>query len=99
VDIVDCSSGGIAPAGPPNLEPGYQVPFAERIRGEAGDGTVAVGLITKPSMADEVVGLGKADLVALGRRLLRHPYWPLEAAHALRQEVTWPRQYERGRPS
>jgi 2,4-dienoyl-CoA reductase-like NADH-dependent reductase (Old Yellow Enzyme family) len=99
VDIIDCSSGGIAPVAPPRLEPGYQVPFAEQIRREAGVGTMAVGLITKPSLADEIVRLGKADLVALGRGLLRHPYWPLEAAHALGQEVAWPRQYERGRPS
>jgi 2,4-dienoyl-CoA reductase-like NADH-dependent reductase (Old Yellow Enzyme family) len=98
VDVVDCSTGGIGPAGPPSILPGYQVPFAAQIRLEADVSTIAVGLITLPPEADSIVREGKADLVALGRELLRHPYWPLDAAFALRQEIEWPRQYLRGKP-
>ena len=97
VDLVDCSSGGITPAGPPSIGPGYQVPFAERIRREAGVRTAAVGLIKTPELADEIVRNGRADLVALGRELLRHPYWPLEAARVLGHPVEWPRQYRHAR--
>jgi 2,4-dienoyl-CoA reductase-like NADH-dependent reductase (Old Yellow Enzyme family) len=97
VDLVDCSSGGIVPAAPPGIGPGYQVPFAAQIRREADIPTAAVGLITEPKLADEIVRNGRADLVALGRELLRHPYWPLHAAHALGHRVAWPRQYRRAR--
>jgi 2,4-dienoyl-CoA reductase-like NADH-dependent reductase (Old Yellow Enzyme family) len=97
VDLVDCSSGGIVPTAPPGIGPGYQVPFAAQIRREAGIPTAAVGLITQPELADEIVRNGRADLVALGRELLRHPYWPLHAAHALGHDVAWPRQYRRAR--
>jgi NADPH2 dehydrogenase len=98
VDLVDCSSGGIVPVGPPDLGPGYQVPFAEQIRREAGIRTAAVGLISTPELADELVRNGRADLVALGRELLRHPYWPLDAARLLGHDGGWPRQYRRARP-
>lgn len=98
VDVVDCSSGGITPQGPPTVEPGYQVLFADQIRREAGIKTVAVGLITEPRQAEEIVRQGQADLVALGRELLRHPYWPLDAAALLDQEIAWPRQYRRAKP-
>ncbi len=74
------------------------VPFSERIRREAGIRTIAVGLITVPEMADEIIRNGRADMVALGRELLRHPYWPLDAARALGQENAWPRQYLRAKP-
>jgi 2,4-dienoyl-CoA reductase-like NADH-dependent reductase (Old Yellow Enzyme family) len=97
VDVVDCSSGGILPSTPSDLGPGYQVPFAEKIRREAGVATVAVGLITKPELAEEIVRNGRADLVALGRELLRRPYWPLDAARKLGHEITWPRQYRAAR--
>jgi 2,4-dienoyl-CoA reductase-like NADH-dependent reductase (Old Yellow Enzyme family) len=97
VDLVDCSSGGSVPAVPPSIGPGYQAPFAEKIRQEAGIATAAVGLITVPELADEIVRNGRADLVALGRELLRHPYWPLDAARKLGHEITWPRQYRRAR--
>jgi 2,4-dienoyl-CoA reductase-like NADH-dependent reductase (Old Yellow Enzyme family) len=99
VDLVDCSSGGISPATPPNITSGYQVPFSARIRREAGVGTIAVGLISSPQLADEIVRAGRADLVALGRELLRHPHWPLDAAGELGKEIAWPRQYERARPA
>ncbi|HSJ56614.1 MAG TPA: NADPH dehydrogenase NamA [Anaerolineae bacterium] len=97
VDLVDCSSGGIVAAAPPSVGPGYQVPFAARIRQEAGVPTAAVGLITAPEQADEIVRNERADLVMLGRELLRHPYWPLHAARALGQEIDWPPQYRRAR--
>ncbi len=96
VDVVDCSSGGVVNVRPPTY-PGYQVPFAERVRREAGVPTVAVGLITEPAQAAEIVASGRADLVALGRQLLRDPYFPLHAARALGVDVAWPRQYERAK--
>jgi NADPH2 dehydrogenase len=97
VDLVDCSSGGTLPTGPSQVGPGYQVPFAEKVRAAAGIATAAVGLITSPELADEIVRNGRADLVILGREFLRHPYWPLEAARTLGQEVDWPRQYRRAK--
>jgi 2,4-dienoyl-CoA reductase-like NADH-dependent reductase (Old Yellow Enzyme family) len=97
VDMVDCSSGGIAPVAPAT-RPGYQVPFAEKICREAGISTMAVGLVTSPEMAAEIVQSGRADMVALGRELLRHPYWPLDAARTLGQDIAWPRQYLRAKP-
>jgi 2,4-dienoyl-CoA reductase-like NADH-dependent reductase (Old Yellow Enzyme family) len=97
VDLIDCSSGGLVPAPPLALGPGYQVPFADKIRREAGIATGAVGLISAPELADEIVRNGRADLVVLGRVLLRHPYWPLEAARVLHYDMPWPRQYQRAR--
>jgi 2,4-dienoyl-CoA reductase-like NADH-dependent reductase (Old Yellow Enzyme family) len=99
IDLLDCSSGGALPVPPSaaSLVPGYQVPFAEQIRREGGIPTAAVGLITKPEHADEVIREGKADLVAMGREFLRDPQWPLRAAAALGKEIGWPRAYERGR--
>lgn len=82
--------GSILPVGP-----GYQVPFAERIRREAGIATAAVGLITAPAQADEIIRNGRADLVLLGRELLRDPYWPQRAAVMLRQQPPVPSQYAR----
>jgi NADPH2 dehydrogenase len=67
-------------------------PRADKIRREAGRATAAVGLITGPELADEIVRNGRADLVVLGRELLRHPYWPLDATRRLGHEITWPRQ-------
>jgi 2,4-dienoyl-CoA reductase-like NADH-dependent reductase (Old Yellow Enzyme family) len=97
VDLIDCSSGGAVPSRPPNIGPGYQVPFAEQIRREAAVATAAVGLITSPELADEVVRNERADLVALGRELLRHPHWPLDAARVLGHPLEWPQQYWRAR--
>jgi 2,4-dienoyl-CoA reductase-like NADH-dependent reductase (Old Yellow Enzyme family) len=97
-DLVDCSSGGLVPSAAPPVGPGYQVPFAERVRREAGIATAAVGLITTPAQAEAVVAGGRADLVLLGRELLRDPRFPLRAAAALGAEGPWPRQYLRGRP-
>jgi 2,4-dienoyl-CoA reductase-like NADH-dependent reductase (Old Yellow Enzyme family) len=98
VDLVDCSSGGnVATAAVP-LGPGYQVPFAERIRREAGVATGAVGLITTAAQADEIVRDGRADCVFLARELLRDPYWPLRAARELGHLAPWPPQYLRAAP-
>ena len=97
VDLIDCSSGGIDASQKIPVYPGYQVGFAERIRREAGIATAAVGLISAPEMAEEIVAGGRADLVVLGRALLGDPMWPLRAAKALRAgNVAWPVQYERG---
>jgi 2,4-dienoyl-CoA reductase-like NADH-dependent reductase (Old Yellow Enzyme family) len=95
VDLVDCSSGGSSLQQKIPLEPGYQVPFAERIRREVGILTGAVGLITTPAQADEIVRSGKADLVLLAREFLRDPYFPLRAAKALGVELKPPAQYGR----
>lgn len=95
VDLVDCSSGGGAAGAKIALGPGYQVPFAARIRTEAGIATGAVGLITEPEQAERVLAEGSADLVLLGRELLRDPRWPLRAAQALGAEVPWPAPYAR----
>jgi 2,4-dienoyl-CoA reductase-like NADH-dependent reductase (Old Yellow Enzyme family) len=97
VDLVDASSGGNAANAHIPLEPGYQVPFAERIRHESGIATGAVGLITKSTQANEILQQGRADLIFLARELLRDPYWPLRAAHELHQEIVWPAQYERAK--
>ncbi len=95
VDLVDCSSGGLVPGAKIPLGPGYQVPFAARIRTEAGLPTGAVGLITEPAQAERILAEGSADLVLLGRELLRDPRWPLRAAQALGAEVSWPASYTR----
>jgi 2,4-dienoyl-CoA reductase-like NADH-dependent reductase (Old Yellow Enzyme family) len=98
VDLVDCSSGGnVADAKIP-LAPGYQVGFAARIRREAGIATAAVGLITEPAQANALIAEGEADFVFLARAMLRDPYWPLHAAAALGETVSWPKQYLRAAP-
>jgi 2,4-dienoyl-CoA reductase-like NADH-dependent reductase (Old Yellow Enzyme family) len=96
VDLLDCSAGGGHPAASPPVGSGFQTPFAERIRREAGIPTGAVGLITDPVQADHIVRTGQADLVLLGRQLLREPTWPLRAARELGQDVDRPVQYLRG---
>lgn len=98
VDLIDCSSGGVVPNAKIPVGPGYQVPFAERIRREAGVMTGAVGMITDSAQADAIVGGGKADVVLLAREFLREPYWPMHAAQNLGQEVAWPAQYLRAAP-
>jgi 2,4-dienoyl-CoA reductase-like NADH-dependent reductase (Old Yellow Enzyme family) len=95
VDLIDCSSGGLAPHVMIPLRPGYQVPFAERIRLEAGIATGAVGLITEPEQANQIVASGQADLVLLAREMLRDPYWPLHAARRLGCKPVPPVQYRR----
>ena len=98
VDLVDCSSGGMDPRAQVPVGPGYQVPFAARIRAEAGVATAAVGLITTPRQAADIVEHGHADLVFLGREMLRAPQWALQASCELGTPLPGPRPYERARP-
>jgi len=97
VDLVDVSSGGLAPEQQVVAGPGYQVPFARAVREGSGLPTAAVGLITEPEQAEQVLAEGSADAVLLARAVLRDPMWPLRAAHALGVDVPWPSQYERAR--
>jgi 2,4-dienoyl-CoA reductase-like NADH-dependent reductase (Old Yellow Enzyme family) len=98
VDLIDCSSGGnVANARVP-IGPGYQVPFAERVRREAQIPTGAVGVITEAIQANAIVSEGRADCVLLARELLRDPYWPLRAARELGVPIDWPAQYLRAAP-
>lgn len=94
-DLIDCSSGAIVPGVKIPAGPGYQTPFAERIRKEAGIPTGAVGFIRSAFQADHILRTEQADMVVLARELLRNPYWPLQAARELHAEVAWPPQYER----
>jgi 2,4-dienoyl-CoA reductase-like NADH-dependent reductase (Old Yellow Enzyme family) len=98
VDLVDCSSGGAVHDQQIAIGPGYQVPFAERVRRDAGIATGAVGLITESAQADAIVRNQQADCVLLARELLRDPYWPLRAARELAQVSPWPKQYVRAAP-
>jgi 2,4-dienoyl-CoA reductase-like NADH-dependent reductase (Old Yellow Enzyme family) len=95
VDLVDCSSGGNVLHATIPVGAGYQVPFASRVKQEAEISTAAVGMITAPAQADQIIRLGQADMVFLARELLRDPYWPLHAARVLRQEMAAPVQYGR----
>ncbi len=90
VDLIDCSSGAVVPGEKIPVAPGFQVPFAERIRREAGIATAAVGCITEPRQADDIVRSGQADLVLLARAFLRDPYWPAHAAKSLGQKISHP---------
>ena len=95
IDLVDCSSGGSLPQAPVPLGPGYQVPLSEAVRRGAALPTAAVGMITSPAHADEIIRNGRADIVLLGRELLRSPSWPQQAALALKQPAPVPPQYLR----
>ena len=95
VDLIDVSSGAVVPAHI-HAFPGYQVPYSEAIRNGAGIASGAVGLITSPIQAEEILQNDRADLVFLGRELLRDPYWPRTAAKELGVEIEAPKQYERG---
>jgi len=95
IDLIDCSSGGNIATQKIVLGPGYQVPFAEAIRREAGIPTMAVGLISEPVQAEQIISFGQADAVCLARAMLRDPYWPRHAAKALKFDLPWPDQYKR----
>jgi 2,4-dienoyl-CoA reductase-like NADH-dependent reductase (Old Yellow Enzyme family) len=99
IDLVDCSSGGLTPTAQIPAGPGFQTPFAAAIRRQAGIATGAVGLITEAAQAEQIVATGEADVVFLGRQLLRDPYWPLHAARHLGHDIPWPDQYLRARPA
>jgi len=98
VDLMDISSGANTPDARIPVGPGYQTPFAEKIRRESGMPTGAVGMITEPAQAEQIVRNGQADVVLLARELLRDPYWPLHAAEALGTPASWPVQYQRAAP-
>jgi len=93
VDLIDVSSGAMVPQARIPVAKGFQVPFARRIRDEADIRTGAVGMITEPEHADEIITSGDANLVFIARELLREPYWALKAQHALGQEPSWPIPY------
>lgn len=98
IDLVDCSSGGLAPGAQIPIRAGYQVPFAEAIRRATGLMTGAVGMITTAEHAEAILQEGKADVVLMARQFLRQPYWPLDAARALGIPFPWPAQYLRAAP-
>jgi 2,4-dienoyl-CoA reductase-like NADH-dependent reductase (Old Yellow Enzyme family) len=98
VDLLDVSTGGNSPDQQIMLEPGYQVPFATRVKRESGVPVGAVGLITEPRQAEKIVADGEADAVFLARELLRNPHWAQQAATELGADVHWPDQYLRARP-
>lgn len=98
VDLIDVSSGGLVPDAKIPAAPGFQVTFAEEIRRVANIPVAAVGLITEPEQANEIVASGKADFVFMAREFLRDPYWPLHAAEELGQQTSWSKQYLRAAP-
>jgi 2,4-dienoyl-CoA reductase-like NADH-dependent reductase (Old Yellow Enzyme family) len=99
VDLIDCSSGGLVPKAVIPAGPGYQTPFAAAIRREVGIPTGAVGYITEPAQAEQIVATGQADAVVMAREMLRDPYWPLHAARSLNTDLPWPLPYERAKPA
>ncbi|MEO8907524.1 MAG: NADH:flavin oxidoreductase/NADH oxidase [Microbacteriaceae bacterium] len=98
-DLFDISSGGNLAGVRIPLGPGYQVPFAEYVKRKAGVRVSAVGLITTPQQAEQILASGQADAIMLGRELLRDPHFPLRAADELGVELAWPPQYERAKPA
>ncbi|MGI6730923.1 MAG: NADPH dehydrogenase NamA [Anaerovoracaceae bacterium] len=96
LDAVNVSTGGLVPV-VPKVFPGYQVPHAELIKKETGLPVTAGGLITNGEEVESIISEGKAELVYLGRELLRNPYWVLETAHKMNVDIEWPKQYERGK--
>jgi len=97
VDLIDCSSGALVPNAKIPAGPGFQVPFAESVRKGADIATGAVGFLTQPFQAEQIVATGQADAVLFAREMLRDPYWPLSAARALHADITWPEQYQRAK--
>lgn len=98
VDLVDVSSAGLVPSAVIPAGPGFQTGFAARVRREADIASAAVGLITSPAQADHIIRTGQADMVLLGREILRNPYWPMDAAQTLGHKAAWPKQYLRAAP-
>ncbi|MGA8265464.1 MAG: hypothetical protein WB779_13560, partial [Ignavibacteriaceae bacterium] len=98
IDLIDCSSGGNVLNAKIPLKPGYQIPFAQRIKKEANILTGGVGLITTAEQAEQIISEGRADIVLLAREMLRDPYWPMHAAKKLNVEITdFPNQYLRAK--
>lgn len=97
VDVVDASSGGLIPNAKIPFKPNYQVPFAKKIKQETGVITGAVGLITTGTQAEEVLYNGNADIVSIGREILRDPHFPMRAAYELHENIAWAKQYSRAK--
>jgi 2,4-dienoyl-CoA reductase-like NADH-dependent reductase (Old Yellow Enzyme family) len=97
VDLIDCSSGGLVPYAKIPVGPGYQVAFAERIKKEADLLTGAVGMITEEQQAEDILKKGQADLIIIARASLREPYFALNAAKVLGDDIEWPLQYQRAK--
>ena len=97
-DLIDCSSGALAPHAKIPAGPGFQVPFAAAIRQEAQIATGAVGFITQPVQAEQIIATGQADAILMAREFLREPYWPLHAAKVLNVDIPWPPQYLLAKP-
>ena len=97
VDLIDCSSGGLVPWAKIPFAPGYQVDFASQIRNETGIMTGAVGLITNPIHANEILEKDYADLILIGREYLRDPHFVLNSARLLNEDIEWPPQYLRAK--
>jgi len=98
VDLIDCSSGGLVPDAVVPMGPGYQTSFSADIRRDVRIATGAVGLITEPEQAEQIVATEQADAVLMARQFLREPYWPLHAAATLGVNLPWPNQYKRAEP-
>jgi 2,4-dienoyl-CoA reductase-like NADH-dependent reductase (Old Yellow Enzyme family) len=99
VDFIDCSSGGTVPDARIPAGPGFQTVFSDAVRKAAGIATGAVGLITAPTQAEQLLVTERADAVLLGREFLRSPYWPMFAAAELGVDLAWPDQYKRAKPA
>lgn len=99
VDLIDCSSGGVDRDQNVPAKINYQVPFAEKIKKEVNIATGAVGLITDAHQAEEILKKDQADLIFIGREMLRNPYFPLLESEKIKANPVWPKQYERGKPA
>jgi len=97
VDVVDASTGGLIPHAKIPFKPNYQVPFAKRIKQETGIITGAVGLITTGEQAEEILNNGEADIISIGREILRDPHFPMTAARALHEDIAWAKEYKRAK--
>lgn len=96
VDLVDVSSGGVIPISP-SIYPGYQIEYANEVNYKTGLPVIGGGLVTSPLMAEEIIQNNRADMVFLGRELLRNPYWTLQAEKKLKAEIEWPKPYLRSK--
>ncbi|MCF0040180.1 NADH:flavin oxidoreductase/NADH oxidase [Dyadobacter fanqingshengii] len=99
VDLIDVSSGGLVAHQKITIGPSYQVPFSAKIKKETGSLTGTVGLITEAKQSEEILQNGEADLIIMAREMLRDPYFPLHAAHELGEDIAWPIQYDRAKPT
>jgi 2,4-dienoyl-CoA reductase-like NADH-dependent reductase (Old Yellow Enzyme family) len=95
---IHVTTGGVSPSQAIKLGPGYQVPYAQRVKAEVGLPTIAVGLITEPEQAEAIIANGEADAISIARAILYDPRWPWHAAAALGAQVQAPKQYWRSQP-